>query len=100
MFQRRAVVLMLLSLALAACGGGAGSSRGDAAASICIPLRVVLVGDLNGHPVDVAVRSNSSSFQQATPPYTFEVVYADGTAHLQWVDTIGSGQTAAASGTV
>ena len=93
------MALAILSAALAACGGGK-ATRSDAAAALCAIRQVSLLGDLDGQTIDATVDMDGYNFQQATPPYTLDVMYTGGTLNMQFTDLISSAMSSTATGTI
>jgi hypothetical protein len=97
------LVLVLFGVTSAGCGGGgpAGDGTEITATPPCATNKLTLVGEVEGQPVDLTIDLTSSTFQQLNVPYTADLGYVGGSAHLQWNISIGAdGRAVAATGNV
>jgi hypothetical protein len=91
----------LVAVACGSSGGPAGDGTEIMAPAACVANKLTLVGELDDQPVDLQIDLTSSLFQQVHVPYSTDLGYVGGSAHVQWNTMIISDRPAvAATGTV
>jgi hypothetical protein len=100
MDNRRMTLVALLGALLVVVGCGS-SARPAGAAAACAPLKVNLVGELDGQAVNAQLDVLSGSFQLVAPPYALDVgFFGGGTLEVAWTTAISYRQMTPATGNI